>query len=58
MPEDLFESELYGYERGAFTSAHQHKPGLLELADGGTFFIDELGDIPLRIQVKLLRVLQ
>ncbi len=57
-PEELFESELYGHEKGAFTGAHQQKPGLFELAHGGTLFIDEFGDISPRMQVKLLRVLQ
>lgn len=58
MPENLFESEFFGHERGAFTGALQKKRGLFELADKGTFFIDEVGDMPMPIQIKLLRVLQ
>lgn len=54
----LFESELFGYERGAFTGAQKQKMGLLEVADHGTLFIDEVGDIPPNVQTKLLRVLQ
>jgi DNA-binding NtrC family response regulator len=58
IPENLMESELFGYEKGAFTGANQAKPGKFEQADGGTVFLDEIGDVPPSIQVKLLRVLQ
>jgi DNA-binding NtrC family response regulator len=58
IPENLLESELFGYERGAFTGAAASKPGKFELADKGTLFLDEIGDVPPTIQVKLLRVLQ
>lgn len=58
LPENLFESELFGHERGAFTGAVKTKPGLLEFANHGTFFLDEIGDLNLNMQVKLLRMLE
>lgn len=58
LPETLIESELFGYEKGAFTGAQKRKQGRFELADKGTIFLDEVGEIPLAMQVKLLRVLQ
>src|SRR6202035_5807912 len=58
LPENLMESELFGYEKGAFTGANTTKPGKFEQADTGTVFLDEIGDVPGSVQVKLLRVLQ
>ncbi|MGM0600225.1 MAG: sigma-54-dependent transcriptional regulator [Candidatus Rifleibacteriota bacterium] len=58
IPSTLFESELFGYEKGAFTGADKAKPGCFEAADGGTVFLDEIGEIPIELQAKLLRVLQ
>ncbi|HKR23105.1 MAG TPA: sigma-54 dependent transcriptional regulator, partial [Pyrinomonadaceae bacterium] len=57
LPENLIESELFGYEKGAFSGAESTRPGLFESADGGSLFLDEVGDLDLRLQVKLLRVL-
>lgn len=58
LPSELVESELFGYERGAFTGAFQKKAGMFELADGGTILLDEIGDMDVRLQAKLLQVLQ
>jgi transcriptional regulator with PAS, ATPase and Fis domain len=54
----LFESEFFGYEKGAFRGAMTRKPGLVETAQGGTLFLDEIGDVPLSMQVKLLRLIE
>jgi len=58
LPSELVESELFGYERGAFTGAFQRKPGKFEVAEGGTILLDEIGDMDVRLQAKLLQVLQ
>src|SRR4029077_18968508 len=58
LPDTLFESEIFGYEKGAFTGAVDRKPGRVELADRGTLFLDELGALSLVAQAKLLRVLE
>jgi transcriptional regulator with PAS, ATPase and Fis domain len=58
LPDNLLESELFGFEKGAFTGAHQSKPGKFELADKGTFLLDEISELPLALQGKLLRMIQ
>ena len=58
IPSELLESELFGYEKGAFTGANQNKKGIFELADGGTLFLDEIGEMDIKLQAKLLRVVQ
>ena len=58
IPHELFESELFGHEKGSFTGAAGRKRGLIELADGGTLLFDEIGDLPLGLQAKLLRVIE
>ena len=58
IPEDLLESELFGHEKGSFTGAHEARKGYFEVADGGTIFLDEIGELPLQAQARLLRVLQ
>ena len=58
IPETLLESELFGYEKGAFTDARAAKAGIMEIASGGSIFLDEIGEMPLTVQAKLLRVLE
>ena len=58
LPEGIFESELFGHVKGAFTDARTDRIGRFELADGGTIFLDEIGNVPMRQQAKLLRVLE
>ncbi|HDY84212.1 hypothetical protein LCGC14_1142740, partial [marine sediment metagenome] len=58
LPSELIEAELFGYERGAFTNAHQAKAGLIEVAEEGTLFLDEVGELPLALQAKLLNVIE
>ena len=57
IPENLLESELFGYEKGSFTGAHQQRIGRFEEANGGTIFLDEIGELPPALQAKLLRVI-
>ena len=58
IPENLMESEFFGYKKGAFTGANQDKEGMFQAASGGTLFLDEVADLPLAMQVKLLRAIQ
>ena len=58
IPEGIIESELFGHEKGSFTGAHEAREGYFEKADGGTIFLDEIGDTPKNVQVKLLRILE
>ena len=58
IPEQLFESELFGYEKGAFTDARRSKPGRMEMASGGTLFLDEIGNLSLPMQSKLLTAIE
>ncbi len=58
LPDNLLESEMFGYVKGAFTGADRDKPGRFKMADGGAIFLDEIGDLPLALQAKLLRVIE